>query len=460
MKFALALLIFSSVIVSKAHAALESVTLTSQDNFPAPRWMYGIGTLKAKATDKDPALILARVKQAQVEGDFAQCVDRARAARPKAKSLQGWLSVLELECAVKEKPSLKAGLDLAKGIDEVTALPETFVLGAHVQRLKTAYASALLTLIDQDLKTNRARAWKSIERVDEFSNIIDEKSKAQAWRAAGDLATAQNKPDAAKDYYKRSLALSPDGDTRDRLSAIERALGTSAAGKKASSSSPTPTPIDGVTEATPEELDLADRATQAFKSGDVTVAVELAIQIIQKFPGGSRAKWATDRVNETIASFAEKIDIKYQDVHDQVIDRVQKADGDRLTEWARLCYNRGQFAEALILSRRAVGGVDGVRRVKTLELVAESAVANEAWSEARVALQELIDKAAGQPQAREALFRLGLLNYREGKYNDAITNFERLLALSSSRKFRTGCALLVVASTSKNESGARFACSR
>jgi soluble lytic murein transglycosylase len=430
MKTALALLLISSISLatsSPAFAALEAVTLSSKDHFPAPRWIYGIGKL-AKGSEKDPAYVLARVKQAQVEGDNATCVERARAARPKAKSLQGWLSVLELECAVKAKPSTKTSATLARAIDAAAAHPDWFIFGAHTGRLKTAFATALTTLLEQDLKSNRARAWKSIERIDDFANLVDDKTKAVAWKAAGDLSSKQNKPEAARDFYKRSLALSSDSETRDKLAQLDRLQ---------AQTQPTPKPsatpsTEPVNEATADELDLTERATQAYKSGDVTVATDLAIQIIQKYPGGSRAKWATDRVLETLASFADKTDVKYQDVRDQVLERVQKADADRLTEWARVCYNRAQFSESFALSKKALTSVDGARRTKTLEIYAEAAIATEAWSDARSGLQELVDKAAGQPQSREALFRLGLLNYRQGNYNESITHFERLLALPQS----------------------------
>ena len=283
-----------------------------------------------------------------------------------------------------------------------------------------------------------------------FQTCIDDKTKAQSrGDAAGDLVKlAQGKPEAAKDFYKRSLALMSDGETRERLGAVERTLGVAPQSAKAATS----TPPDGLTEATPEELDLADRATQAFKSGDVTVAVELAVQIIQKFPGGSRAKWATDRINETLASFADKTDAKYQDVHDQVIDRIQKADADRLTEWARLCYNRAQFTDSFTLSKRALASVDGARRIKSLELVSQAGLAVEAWGDVRTSLQEIIDRAAGQSQAREALFRLGLLNYREARFNDAIPNFERLLALPQSENLELGARYWLWRSLQKTKS--------
>ena len=90
-----------------AHAALESVTISSQDRLSAPRWMYGVGEFPKSGLDAT-ALALAKVKEAQAQGNDSQCAERARAAKPKAKSLQAWLAVTELECATRVEPSMKS----------------------------------------------------------------------------------------------------------------------------------------------------------------------------------------------------------------------------------------------------------------------------------------------------------------------------------------------------------------
>lgn len=439
-----------------AHAALESVTLSSKDQFPAPRWMYGVGPAPKQGSPKDASFALSKVKQAQVAGDFAQCAQLARDARPKAKSLQGWLSVVELECAVKVKPSMKSSFALSQALDFASSHQDFFVTGPQASRLKSTFGAGLLALIDQDLKVNRARAWKSIERVDEFSNLFDDRTKATALKAAGDLSVAQQKPAAARDFYKRALALSGDGETRDKLAAVERVLGV----KPKASPTPavttdvaaTPTPSDANSEATPEELDLADRATTALKSGDIVVAMDDCVQLILKYPAGTRAKWASDRINETIASFADKTDPKYQDLHDQVLDRVLRADSDHLVDWGRACYNRAQFTEAAMLGKRSLDHTDGARRAKALDLASQAAIAVDDWATARAALQELVDKAAGQPSSREALFKLGLLNYRESRATDAVMNFERLLALPQTDNLELGAKYWLWRSLQKTKS--------
>ena len=424
-----ALVVLTQSYSTSAFAALESVTLTSADAFASPRWMYGVGEAP-KETAKDAtsaSTTLVRVKQSQVEGNDAQCAERARLAKPKAKSLQAWLTVIELECAGRMKLGPLSAAALSKGIDDAAAHADWFVDGPQASRLKTAVGTALISLIDQDLRTNRTRAWKSIERVDQFSSLFDDRTKAVAWRYAGDLSIIQQKPEAARDFFKRSLTLSESGEARDRLNAVEQTLGI--VKKPVPSPTPSSPNVSALNEATVDEIDLATRATTALKSGDIVVAMDDMTKLIRTYPGGTRAKWATDRVQEVLNNFADKTDVQYQDVHDQVLSRVEQVDADRLIAFSRALYNRAQFADASRLANKALSSADGVRRSFALELASESAIATENWDQARSSLGELVEKSAGQPASREALFRLGLLDYRQLKYSEAIANFEKLLAL-------------------------------
>lgn len=450
------LLILASSILflcTPAHAALESVKLSSQDQFPAPRWAYGVGQVP-KNLDAT-TLALARVKEAQAQGNDVQCAELARAAKAKAKSLQAWLSVVELECATRVKPSTKAAGVLSRAIEDVAKNKDWFVVGSQASRLKQAFGLALTGLIDQDLKVNRARAWKSVERIDEFSNVLNEQTRALAWRAAGDLSVVQAKSEAARDFYRRSLAISDSAETRERLRTVELTLGLN---KKAE---PTPNPSDETTEiqpidkpneASPDELDLATRTTEALKSGDIVVAMDDAIKLIKTYPGGTRARWATDRVQETLNTFAERTDIKYQDLHNQILSRVEDADADRLVGWATVLYNRAQFADSFALAQKALTTLDGAKRTRALELCGESALATENWDLARASFKELIEKSAGQPASREALFRLGLLDYRQAKYSEAISEFERLLVLPQTENFEVSARYWLWRSLQKSKS--------
>lgn len=413
-----AALVCSVLSPLRAEAALESITISTQDQFPANRWAYGVG--KVPTSGLDPAMQLARVKEAQFENDYTGCVNRARAAKPFAKSLQAWIAVAEIECATKLKPSMANASTLARALNDAESKDDWFFIGPQASRLRVATANGLFALIDQDVKNNRARAWKSVERLQKLAPYLDEKSNAAIWREAGEIANILQKPDAARDYFKRSLLIQEDAETRARLASLDTTP------KKTTTPEEKPTPVN--VEASQEELELVERATTALKSGDFVAAMEDAIKIITNYPGGTRAKWASDRVQETLVS-VDRQDPKFQEVREQVLSRVEKADADRLISWASAAYNRGAFSDSYRLAKKSLDTVDGSRRTRALELTADAAMATEQWSQADKSLTELVENSAGQPTSREAILRLGLLNYRKGNYPEAITHLERLLAL-------------------------------
>lgn len=433
MKFPVLISIMLASSMARA-AALEPISVTSEDKFPAPRWVYGFGTPPKEGSDI--ATQLAAVKAAQVKQNYKACVDKARALKGKAKSLAGWLSVLEIECAMHLEPSAASANVLARALEVVDKNGQWLVGGSQASRLRDAVVTGYQVLLEQDIKTNRNRAWADIDQLQLLSAHLDDQKKAKLWRSAGELAFVQQKAEAARDFLRRSLAAVESDDVRTRLAVIEAAIAgkslkeieaaAKASGQGKAANSRTSPPA----EASKEELDLVERITTALRIGDFVPAMEDAVRLIRDYPGGTRAKWASDRVIETVSSLADRTEPKYESLREQIVAKLSRADSDRLADWARVFYNRGQYSDSHRLSRKALDIMDGARRTPVLELAAEAAIAVEDWSAAQEALRELIDRHAGQPQSREALLRMGLLKYRKGEHLEAIANFERLLALS------------------------------
>jgi soluble lytic murein transglycosylase len=422
-----------------ARAAVEGVTLSSQDGFPFARWMFGAGE---PPKGKDVVAILAATKKAQLGRDYSLCLTKAHEARARAKSLQAWLSMVELDCAA-HLPASHANADrLARVLDLIDKNPEWLLTGPQASALRPVVIKAHLTLLEQDLKGNRARGWKSIGRVQALLPFTDEKSRAALWRAAGELSFIQQKPEAARDFFRRSLAEVDSEDLRARIQALDSGLrrSTEPGSSPAPSASPGLSPVGSPSgspartanaqlEASPDEIELVDRVTTSLKSGDFIAAVEDAVKLIKTYPGGVRAKWATDRVQEIYFNLAEKNDPKFAAVRERVTREAERVDADRLAEWARLAYNRGQYADSMGFARAALKGIEGARATKVLELGAEAALASDHFSEALEMDKTLIEKHAGTSSAREALLRSALINFRQKEYATAASLLERLLVL-------------------------------
>ena len=421
------------LVAQTSRAAVEPITLSSDEKWPAPRWIYGIGEVPKGDT---PTALLAAAKVAQIERKFDVCLKKSDAARPKAKSLHAWIATVEIDCAQRVVPVTPASATrLAKALDRVEANPSWLLKGPQAVSLRTIVAKAYQTLIDQDLKTNKARAWQSIDVLESLEPFLDAKARAALWRSAGELALSQQKNEAARDFMRRSLREVDAAETRGRLSAIELTLASKDPTLKTAETKPLePKPVLTL-EASKEELELVDRVTAGLKAGDLVSSVEDAVKIIKGYPGSTRAKWAADRIMEAYSSIAEKSDPKYTLLREQIVKHMENADGERIGDWARSMYSKGQWEDSYMLAKKSVEKLDGARSTGVIDLAAKAALATDRFEVARDYFDRLVLQHSGQTAAREAQFRAGLVNYRLGMHAQAVADFERVIAQNSTESF-------------------------
>jgi len=445
-------------------AVIEPVTITSEALAPA-RHLFASDFHMDKKAPSSLEGLLAHAKRAFYAGEAAACLRALAAASPKAKAVRSWTLALELDCAAsalalpekprekgpapkskskkgkdksqdgeEKKPNLATLERLHQAIAKVERNPGALVNGPAAGTLREALIRGWLATLDVDIKVNRDRAAKSIERLQDLVVYADEGQRARLWRNAAELVYGHQDAPGAAELLKRSLAAQDSTETRARLIAIESSIKASAA----PSPSPLPSPAKNGTaplvpnpelEASKEEIELVERATAALKAGDLVSAVDDAVKLLTAYPGGSRAKWAAERVAESYWSIAEKTDLKLAFSRAQIVRKMQEADGDRLAEWARTMYSRGQWEDAMTLSSRALDKLEGSRTTAILDLAAKSALASDQFEQARRFLDRLVLAHAGTPAAREALLRSGLLRFRQKEYQLAAADFERLLVL-------------------------------
>ncbi|MCM2282544.1 MAG: tetratricopeptide repeat protein, partial [Bdellovibrionaceae bacterium] len=450
--FLLAGLVALSFSARVSQARLETITLTSQDKVETGRWLFDPnGSPHGRAGSR----ALAAMKKARMERDFVACVAAAGKARKAAPELKAWVSIQELECAttalaagssakdrakggVKDKSQMDASM-LAGAISAAESIRDGFSMGVTSNLLRRAWVDARLVLIEQDVIKNRVRAQQGIERVEAVQNWLEDKQKAQLWRAAGEMSFAQQRLEEAREYFQRSLKLAESADLREKLASIDLSL----SGKSKTSESRAKPADPGATageasdlEASAEENEIVTRMTVALKNGDLVSAVEDGIKVVIEFPGGTRAKWATDRILDVYLNLGDKTEDKYLLLRERVLKQMEKADADRLAEWARVGYNRGFYGDALRLARKALERMkDSARSTKTFSLAAEAALHVDQFQLAKEIYETLVRQHAGTPSAREALLRIGLIEYRLRNYQLAMAAFERLLVLPQVENF-------------------------
>lgn len=379
---------------------------------------------------------LKEMRAAFEKGDFDLCLKRAAPAKKAAKSLEPWILALELECAQK-LPNVKATSEkLNRVLVEADRRRDQMVYGPWASRLRSAWAGARLYAIEVDTKFNRPRAWTHFEKLSSAVTtmtggaLLDEAGRAKLWRMAGELLFLVRKNEAAREFFRRSLAEQDQPDLRDRA----RLLGPAESGDTSPISAPLPTvkQPDG----SAAEIELAERISNQLKSGDLVAAAEDAMKLMQDFPGSPRAKWAADRTQESLISVSEKSGNeksgeKFLPVRESLLKIMEKGDADRTADWARALFNRGLWADSARLGRSAGERQSPGRATKTLELALDAAYAIDDFKSVKSIGNELMEKHAGTASARTAALRVGLLAYRQQDYAKAASVFERLVATPS-----------------------------
>ncbi|MDZ4082226.1 MAG: hypothetical protein U1E10_04770, partial [Bdellovibrionales bacterium] len=366
--------------------------------------------------------------------EYDKCLKAAPKAAKKAKSLEPWILAQEFECAEK-LPISKINSDrLNLVLTKMDSKAAFLSFGPWSQRLRSAWTRALVAALEMDQKFNRPRAWKRVETLSSAITLtpagkqsLDDAGRAKVWRIAGELLFLGQKPEGAREFFRRSLLELEQPDLRDRLKNLESASQTkksiSTAADEAAARNAEKQPAGSA-----EEIELYERISQNLKSGDLVAAGEDAVKLINEFPGSPRAKWAADRTYESLVSVAEKPNEKFQPVRNSLLAIMEKADPDRVAEWARLAFNRGLWSESARLGKVAAEKQGSSRATKTLELAMDASIALDDFKQAKIYGEELVARHAGTPSSRLASLRLGLIAYREMDYSKSAAMFEKMIA--------------------------------
>lgn len=426
------LVLVSLMIAQPAFANLQSYTLKPQVDFVSPKWVYD-----SKATSrKSPKVAdLIRARELAMKGQSAACVQELRKAYPKYKQIQPWIATVELECALDESKNKSSIANLYPSVLNMEKDLTRMFTGAQAPRAKTAWVQSRLAMLQGDLKTNRVRAWESANKLQRMAYQLEKKDRAQLYRSMGELAFVQQRWEAARDYFTRSLRDADNDELRSRIKAVDSIVNKKSKDEEEAQTKPE-TVVNASLEATADELELVTKITAALASGEIIPAVETSVKLMRNFPGGVRAKWASDRIIEAYLSMADKSDAKFVVVRQNIVDEMLHADSEHMTEWARVMYNRAQYGDCLKLAQRSIANAEkGIPNARMYELAADSASNQENYSEAKKYYQILITEYGGTASARQALLKSALVDYRKKEYIGAATQLERLLVLPQADNF-------------------------
>lgn len=422
------------VVGQVADAKVRSVTLTTDTELEAPRWLYDS---KAKVQKSGLPQSLYQIRKAQLDGQFNQCIKLTRGTWKVAQSFQPWLLNSWLECAQSQYNNDKKIGHLNAPLKLATAHADWLVHGSAALALRSQVIEASLLQLEAQLKGQRAQAWVTINRLQDMSGWLSSAQKARLFQFAGELAFLQQNLLAAQNFILRSLSFKESRELRRKLESIRSALLRDGKGVPVtpSSESLAEAKSDDV-EASEGEMKLYERIKTAMGSGDQLSAVEDGVKLIEEYPGGRRANWAAERIEDIYLNLAYKRDKKYDLLREKVLKQMKKADASRLYHWASKAASRNFFDDCQQLGEQALETMGPhPDTTEILRLTSRCALFSGQYDKAKRHFQKLAREHAGSKESVEAVFRLGLLHYRLKEYSQAASYFEKLQVLPNGDDF-------------------------
>lgn len=423
MRFTLGALICWIATISAAAPVpkLSQMTLNSAKMPSPPRWLFESHKVPIVPASIKP---LAEAQLAKQLGNWSSCAQKAHKGATKEPRLAAWATYLELLCALEIKGEKQRSEMVAGILSRVDQHGQWWQDRAYRALMKKNFVKAALALLTYDLKSNRSRAWAGLNRLTQMEGDLSLEEKAELYRYAGELAFVEQKLDAAALFFQRSLKNKFSPEARDRLAALKTIFHEDSTGANLK----TPKSADVITNRA--ESELYDRITLSLRQGDLLPAAEDEVKLIRSFPGSARADWASERLLEGFMNILNKSDPRYAALKDRYIGQMMRADSPRLFDWAKKLYTRGFYPEALQLAIKAESGYQGTTAsTGVISLEARAALATDDQNISRDKFQILADEHSGTPEAAEALFHLGLMEFQKKNYSAAAAQFERLLVV-------------------------------
>lgn len=119
-----------------------------------------------------------------------------------------------------------------------------------------------------------------------------------------------------------------------------------------------------------------------------------------------------------------------------IIAELLKADSEFLFSWGKRAYYRGRLVAALKLFKEAdsKGNMSSEQKAENSFWLASSAYYLGEWESANTHFQRIIDNYPKSEFAEEALFKIGLSEFRNGNFDKAVIHFERLVSFQGLEK--------------------------
>lgn len=398
-------------LIHYAYADLHPLTLSVDSPPKVTRWPF-------ETQAKLPSGQLVLAKKSFMERKWLACQKAAQLIPQKAPAVAPWSLDLELRCAIKRLTLQKAGVkSLIHLFNKLNKNQKWLLRGPYSKTLRKRYVETVLALSFYNLQKNPKASMKWIEKFMDSKEWGTKSQKAEAYQIAGSLALSLQNLEPAERFLRKSLNYESRSDVRRLLNKVMRAKTEEQKGVKEEKVK---------RERFPEEK-LKDKVRIALRQKKYITAVKRSVEILNDFPGSQVADWAAETILKIYMDLKEK-----EDSMKRTVRLMRKAPGDWLKDWSWQLFRKSYYGDASELGEAAVSKLKGVgQKTELIYNLARSYIFSGKISKGKKWLQVVAKEHGGSQEQLAALLRLGLIEYREGRYNRSITFLEKLLAHSS-----------------------------
>lgn len=381
-------------------------------------WPAGASTPLFKAESK-PSLM--QQKTAELEGKWKVCVQLAKRNFQQNPTLQPWVLKSWMTCA--RRSLLNQGDPAA-----VEELLKTVQLHENLF-FDSSGAVSLQKELNQFLRTQKKSGpYLVLEKQSEKTwdwvlsrSFVEASVKAQVWLLWSESLQKKSNLVGALEFIERSLAQVESLAAKERRRSLELLL------RK-----------DRLTEAIPiietgveAEDNFEVRFRESEQKQDWVNLMQDLVDYLKSYPSGKKASWADEKIRSLLVRFGPKatVDQAFIRLREKLINKAKNADPVRLAEWARVFHRRADYLVSLNLSSEALGFFEKTEVAsELLWICGRSAQFLGSYRQSRTCFEILIESHRGSSYFHEALFRLGLVHYRQKQWSSARAQFETLLA--------------------------------
>lgn len=423
------MLFIGLLFVPTAHAQASRLSLSFNEDFPAPRDLFKEFKEPKKSTVSS---LLLRTKKAIEDQHFKTCLIKISALKSKAPQILNWLETEEVLCRYKQfkkdnKNQAQPLWSLLKRLYGKGALKSK---DPHSKLLVKRWQKASLELFHWQERNHPQKAWANFEQLQNYISDLETKEKARLFSYAGELSLKKGDEKTAVDFWGRSIGFQENPRLKKKLDRLRKKLKLPMLEEEQDLVTVKP-PM-----ASEEEESLYSRFRQAVKSKDHIAAVSDGIEIINLYPGSKNADRAAKQILSVYMALATSKKDEWQLIKARVLELMKKAAPFRILEWATFMNDREYFQDALVLAEDRLDDVKGQPlAAKVLLLVGSSYLHIGEFSEAEAAFSNIVSKHSGSKAWPEAIFKLAIISYRLKKYENAEKYFTKYLKIDDNEDY-------------------------